>query len=135
MTSANYLSDTKKIVMNRLFNLRKLRSYITEKSAVAIYKQTILPVLDYAGFMLISSNKSDRRDLQVIQNDALRTCYNIKRRDRFSVTKMHQRSQLLSLDQRRIFQLLSLMSTSVFKCIYIQYTVNPIIIISLEDQG
>ena len=53
MTLANYFSDTKKIVMNRLFNLRKLRSYITEKSAVAIYKQTILPVLDYAGFMLI----------------------------------------------------------------------------------
>ena len=45
----------------------------------------------------------------MIQNDALRTCYNIKRRDRFSVTNMHRKSHLLSLDQRRIFQLLSLM--------------------------
>ena len=109
MTLSYYLSDTKETVMNRLFNLRKLRTYITEKSAVSIYKQTILPVLDYAGFMLISCNKSDRRDLQVIQNDALRTFYNIKRRDRFSVTKMHQKAHLLSLDQRRVFQLMGLM--------------------------
>ena len=84
MSLTSFLSDTKKTVINRLFNLRKLRPYITEKSAVpvAIYKQTILPVFDYAGFMLISCNKSDRKDLQVIQNDALRTCYNVKRRDK-----------------------------------------------------
>ena len=104
----SFLSDTKKTVMNRLFNLRKLRLYITEKSAVAIYKQTILPVFDYAGFMLISCNKSDRKDLQVIQNDALRTCYNVKRRDKLSIMKMHK-MRLLSLDQRLTFQLLSLM--------------------------
>ena len=98
------LSDTKRAVTNRLFNLRKLRYYITEKCALAIYKQTILPVFDYAGFMLISCNKSDRHDLQVIQNDALRTCYNVKRRDRLSIADMHARSNLLSLEQRCIFQ-------------------------------
>ena len=45
MTLTSLLADTKKIVSNRLFNLRKLRHYITEKAAVSIYKQTILPVL------------------------------------------------------------------------------------------
>ena len=92
-----------------MFNLRKLRQYITEKSAIAIYKQTILPVFDYAGFMLISCNKSDRQDLHTIQNDALRTCYNVRRRDKLSVSNMHRRSHLLSLDQRRTLQLLNLM--------------------------
>ena len=77
-----FFCDVKKTVLNRLFNQRKLRKYITEQSAIAIYKQTILSVFDYAGFMLISCNKSDREDLQVIQNDALRTCYNVKRRDK-----------------------------------------------------
>ena len=43
MNLTSMLADTKKSVSNRLFNLRKLRHYITEKSALAIYKQTILP--------------------------------------------------------------------------------------------
>ena len=94
MCLTDFLSDTKRIVSNRLFNLRKLRCYITEKCAIAIYKQTILPVFDYAGFMLISCNKSDRHDLQVIQNDALRTCHNVKRRDKLSISNMHCRSHL-----------------------------------------
>ena len=59
--------------------------------------------------MIILCNKSDRHDLQVIQNDALRTFYNVKRRDRFSIAKMHKKSYLLSLEQRRSLQLLSLM--------------------------
>ena len=109
MNLTSLLADTKKIVTNRIFNLRKLRHYITEKSALAIYKQTILPVFDYAGFMIISCNKSDCHDLQIIQNDALRTCYNVKRRDKLSVAKMHTKSNLLSLEQRRSFQLLNLM--------------------------
>ena len=109
MNLTGLLSDIKKIVGNRLFNLRRLRYYITETSALAIYKQTILPVFDYAGFMLISCNKSDRYDLQIIQNDALRTCFNVKRRDRLSVSNMHKKSNLLSLEQRRTFQLLGLM--------------------------
>ena len=35
-------------------------------------------VFDYAGFMLISCNGLDRHDLQIILNDALRSCYNVK---------------------------------------------------------
>ena len=109
MSLTGLLTDVKKSVLNKLFTLRKLRYYITEKSAVSIYKQTILPIFDYAGFMLISCNKSDRHDLQIIQNDALRTCYNVKRRDKLSISSMHKKSNLLSLEQRQTFQLLSLM--------------------------
>ena len=109
MTLSGLLSDVKKKVLNKLFNLRKLRYYINDKTALSIYKQTILPILDYAGFMLISCNKSDRHDLQVLQNDALRTCLNVKRRDKLSVSSMHKQSNLLSLEQRRSFQLLCLM--------------------------
>ena len=119
MCLTDFLADVKRTVSNRLYNLRKLRYYITEKSAVSIYKQTILPVFDYAGFMLISCNKSDRQDLQVIQNDALRTCYNVKRRDRLSISNMHRRSNLLSLDQRRTLQLLNLMYLHKANCSYI----------------
>ena len=107
MTLSGLLSDTKKSVLNRLSNLRKIRRYINEKTSLTIYKQTILPILDYAGFILIACNKSDRHDLQVIQNDALRTCYNVRRRDRLSISSLHK--DPIYLEQRRTMQLLGLM--------------------------
>ena len=99
----------KKRVTGQLFKLRKLRKSITTFCAISIYKQTILPLLDYAGFLLQSINISDCSDLQVLQNDALRTCYNVRRRDRMSIKKLHGEAKLLSLEQRRIIKLLSLM--------------------------
>ena len=108
MNLTGLLSDVKKSVLNKSFVLCKLRSYITEKCSLLIYKQTILPRFDYVGFMLLACNKSDRHDLQVIQNDILRTCYNVKRRDRLSVSNMHNRAHLLSSDQRREIELLGL---------------------------
>ena len=89
MTLTSLLADNTKSVLSKLFTLRKLRHYITGKCALAFYKQTILPVFDYVGFMLVACNQSDRHDVQVIQNDALRTCYNVRRRDRLSIMNMH----------------------------------------------
>ena len=56
--------------------------------------------------MLYSINQSDKNDLQVLQNDALKTVY---RRNRVSVKNLHTQAKLLSLDQRWQLQLLSLM--------------------------
>ena len=64
---------------------------------------------DYAGFMHIACTKSDQHDLQILQNDALHTCFSVKRRDRLSIMNMHTKANLLSLEQRRTIQLLSLM--------------------------
>ena len=44
-----------------------------------------------------------------MQNDALRTCFNVKRRDKFPVSKMHEKVKLLSLELKRTLQLLHLM--------------------------
>ena len=59
--------------------------------------------------MLIAGNKSDRSDLQTLQNNALRICCNVRLRDRLSVQYMHDIAKLLSLEQRRKKQLLCLM--------------------------
>ena len=53
MTLTGLLTDIKKSVLCKLFSLRKLPRYITEKCAISIYKQTIIPVLDYVGFLLV----------------------------------------------------------------------------------
>ena len=109
MTLAPLFAKVKKIVSNKVYILAKLRNNIDVNCAIAIYKQTILPLLDYAGFMLISGNVSDRHELQVLQNNALRICYNVRLRDRISIDCMHVRSNLLSLEQRRQKQMLNLM--------------------------
>ena len=102
------LSDIKKKVNNKIFLLRKLRRYIDTKSALLIYKQTILPFFDYSGFMCISLNIADKKDLQIMQNDVLRYCYNVRLSDRVTITDLHTRAKLSSLEQRRIRQLLGL---------------------------
>ena len=109
MSLVPLLSKLKTRVVNRIYSLVKVRNLINTQCAVTIYKQTILPILDYAGFLLISCNISDRNDLQKLQNHALRVCYNVRLRDRVSIVQMHNDAGLLSLEQRRQIQLLSLM--------------------------
>ena len=69
--------------------------------------------------MLYSINQSDKNDLQILQNDALRTCFHVQRRDRLSVKNLHIQAKLLSLDQRRQVQLLTLMFIH-------KYSANPV---------
>ena len=69
----------------------------------------MIPIFDYAGFLLISCSKNKKHDLQVIQNDVLRFCDNNKREDRVLLNDMHKKANLVSLEQRRCKQVLSLM--------------------------
>ena len=91
------LSNVKKIVSDKIYLLAKIRNHINVQCAVTIYKQTILPLLDYSGFLLIASNIPD---LPTPQNNALRIRSNVGLRDRVSVSQMHIRAGLLSLEQR-----------------------------------
>ena len=101
MTLSPLLVKLKKTLTNKIYSLIKIRDMITRTCAITIYKQTILPLLDYSGFLLISCNVSDRGDLQTLQNHALGICYNVRLRDRVSIEHMHNRANLLSLEQRR----------------------------------
>ena len=103
------IKGVKKSITNKIFNLRKIRKYITEKAALVIYKQTILPILDYSGFILLSCGKGDRFDLQKIQNDILRVCCKIKWQEHVSIKDLHKRCKIISIEQRMRRQLLWLM--------------------------
>ena len=59
--------------------------------------------------MQMSLNVSDKNDLQTLQNNGLRTCYNVRLRDRVSIERMHNQAKLLSLEQRRQKQVLLLL--------------------------
>ena len=104
------LSHVKRITTSKIGTLCKIRKYMTVDSALAIYKQMILPLFDYSGFLLLSCNKTDREDLQTIQNNALRSCLGIRLNDRISLVDIHKSANLVSLEQRRCIQLLVLLS-------------------------
>ena len=103
------LSHVKKVTTTKIKLIHKIRRYIDNSSALAIYKQMILPLFDYSGFLLLSCLKTDREDLQIIQNNALRLCLNLRLNDRVSLCNIHATSNLASLEQRRCIQLLSLL--------------------------
>ena len=53
----------------KLFTLRKIQSYITQRVSVLLYKQFILPILDYADFLFDSTVKCE---LDRVQKRTLR---------------------------------------------------------------
>ena len=112
MTWPGHLSSLKGgyiYILPYIYSLAKIRNRITLKCALAIYKQTILPLFDYTGFMQLTINVSDKNDLQILQNNALRICYNVRLRDKVLIERMHNQANLLSLDQRRQKQVLLLL--------------------------
>ena len=60
-------------------------------------------------FLIISCDKGIKNEFQIMQNDALRFCNNTSINDRVSLTKLHKKANLSSLEQRRCVQLLGLM--------------------------
>ena len=109
MTLRPFYNNVKKITYNKIFNLTKIRKYVTEHAVIMIYKHTILPYLEYAGFLLIACNLDDRRELQKCQNDALRICTRVRLSDHVKIDLLHSRCKIVSLEQRRRTQLLLLM--------------------------
>ena len=92
---------TIKIASNKIFLLRKITKYIDYNTAISIYKQTILPIFDYSGFLLLSLTKGQQSDLQTMQNDVLRFAKNVRIKDMISRIDLHKEAKILSLRQRR----------------------------------
>ena len=54
--------SVEKGVSDKVYMLRKIRKYLNYKSSIQIYKQLILPVFYYPGFLLIACNNSRKKD-------------------------------------------------------------------------
>ena len=55
----------------RLFQLKRIRPYVTNDIACGIYKQTILPLIDYADFMIESTRPTTHKRLVTLQERAV----------------------------------------------------------------
>ena len=80
LTFANFLRDKCNKVNVRIYQLGRMRKYLSNNIASLIYKQTILPLCDYADLMVESGPASGVARLQTLQDRALRIIDNRKHR-------------------------------------------------------
>ena len=109
MSMNSFVSHMYNRIQSKLFTLMKIGKFIDRGTALIIYKQTIMPIFDYGVFLVDSSTRKSRDDLQKLQNKALRTVHGFRLNNSPGVKDLHDRSCLLSLEQRREKQLLHLM--------------------------
>ena len=61
----------------RILQLMRMRQYITTDAALTIYKQMIIPLFDYADFMVESASKVKIAKLEKLQENALKCIENM----------------------------------------------------------
>ena len=71
MTYENAVHNTYVKANKNLFTLLKIRPYISQSTAALIYKQFILPILDYVEFMFESTVKRELEMLDKVQARAI----------------------------------------------------------------
>ena len=106
--TANFNSIFKKF-SHKIFQFGKIRKYMDTNTRVLVYKQTILPLVEYVSFMLCLNSAGVVDKLQKLQNRCLRFCLNINNPLELSVVRLHQTARVNMLEVRRDVQLLNLM--------------------------
>ena len=106
LSGCRQLSKITQLMAQKLISFQKIRAYISESTAVMLYKATILPVLDYNDIVYYLLNKQQLAKLQKLQNRALRLVYNGRV---MSVADMHAEAKVDYLEDRRDLHLLTLM--------------------------
>ena len=74
--------------------------------------------------VLYYCGKGSKRDLQTLQNNALRICLRYRMVDRITIDQLHAEANLQSLEQRRILQLLKLLYDCSKDRTYLKVTAN-----------
>ena len=77
LTFKKYFSTLFKNVSHKLYILRKVRPMLNKKASIDIVKTMICSIIDYGNMFIRFCNLQDLSDLQVMQNSALRYCYNV----------------------------------------------------------
>ena len=89
----------------KIQQLGRIRKYVDEDTALDIYKGMVLPSFDYVDFVGDRDNVGENRDLQYIQNKALRCIYKVKLEEypRLNTIQLHEESNCKQLMLRAVF--------------------------------
>ena len=98
----NYKKHVKGIVAltsGKLKQFQRMRSFLTKKAAITVYKSMLLPLLEYGDVFLSAASLEDRKKLQTLQNKGLRCALN--KGMETSSEELHLEAGLLKLRFRR----------------------------------
>ena len=109
MNLASNFNATFKKFSYKIFQFSKIRKYLPPDVRVLVYKQTVLPMVEYISYLLYINRKHDVDKLQKLQNRALRLCFDIIDPMSVSVCQLHTQAQIGMLEPRRDVQLLGLL--------------------------
>ena len=79
---------------------------LNEKASLDIVKTMLCSVIDYGNMFINTCNTQDLADLQVLQNNALRCCYNVTDPRDEHIFDLHVKANMKLLDVRRKKQLI-----------------------------
>ena len=94
-------------VSDKLTYLRRIRRFINNKAALSIYKNMILPILEYGDVLLLSARSTYKTKLQTLQNKALKCALGLD--PLTGLDQVHERAKLETLENRRKLHILQLM--------------------------
>ena len=108
--NSNYNSIFKKYSY-KIHQFGKIKKYIDKHTHIMVYKQTILPLVEYVSFMLFFNRACDIEKLQRLQNRCLHMCLDINNPRDMSVLRVHEACTVSYLATRRYNHLAKLMYT------------------------
>ena len=100
-----HVKSTIASVSAKLKQFQRMRSFLSMKAAIMVYKCMLLPIIEYGDVFLTAATKSNRKKLQTLRNKGLRCALN-KGLDTGSVD-LHREAGLLKLNYRREQHLLN----------------------------
>ena len=78
---------------NKIYKFGKIVKYINTETRILVYKQTIMPLVEYVIFTL-NLNTLHECEKQRMQNKALRMCYNIHDPRDIGILNLHTNARI-----------------------------------------
>ena len=112
LTFSEHVTYLKKKTICKLKMLSKLRSLVGRDQCLQLYKSLLLPILDYGDVVYDSLSAKDCRELQRLQNCALRIIEQVDKS--IPAVNLHQDMKLPFLSDRRHMH----SCNEIYKCIH-----------------
>ena len=99
MSFKPHLATIVRTVSHKIYLLSRIKKFLSNRSALLVYKTMVLPFLDYADVVYHNASAAELEKLQRLQNRALKLCLGFHMREDTEV--VHRTAKVPLLENRR----------------------------------
>ena len=99
MSFKPHLATVVRSVSHKIYLLSRIKKFLSNRSALLVYKTMVLPFFDYADVVYHNANTAELEKLQRLQNRALKLCLGLHRREDTEI--VHRSAKVPLLENRR----------------------------------